>query len=451
MRRRQPPCRRWIRGRPRTGADGGPEPLPDAGLDAGIPLQASRFFPTSGAAALTGVRRLSDGSVIVQGYFEGGSADLSGELLLNPGAEEGVPDADLFVARFDPAGAHVWSRKLGVPGGVVLPTSLAVSAEGEVLFSARSSLPVTVNGLELPAGGLVARLSADGAWQWAVPFAQNAEAVAFTADGGAVSVGDTGEELTVLRLRPDGEPLWERRFVSKGAVSGTSVAVDALGNVLLGGNYRGELSLGAHALPRATGSPFVASLDGEGTPQWARGLPAADLGGDAPGASVTSVVPTGDGGLVACGFFREWLSAEGPPSTPPGLYQGFVLATDAKGETRWLRWFSASRGVMARAVATDGRGTFVLAGTFAGEMTVDGQTLSTVAAGEGLFVFELGLESPSIVRARTFSNGRYIWLKAVALDDSTVTIAGLGSGALEVGGSTLAGGTEDPLLIVLPR
>ena len=77
----------------------------------------------------------------------------------------------------------------------------------------------------------------------------------------------------VVRLRPDGQPLWARSFGDLEAQMVDTVAVDGQGAIIIGGWFSGELELGGPPL-RGTSmngvgfENFLAKLSPEGEPLW---------------------------------------------------------------------------------------------------------------------------------------------------------------------------------------
>ncbi|WP_437971971.1 SBBP repeat-containing protein [Sorangium sp. So ce260] len=105
-----------------------------------------------------------------------------------------------------------------------------------------------------------------------------------TVDFGAgplVSAGAT--DVFVLKLDPAGHALWSRRFGSSSyGEAGTKIALDASGNILLGGNYGGAtfdgpppVDFGGGPLPWAydfsSSAVFLVKLDPDGNHLWSRG------------------------------------------------------------------------------------------------------------------------------------------------------------------------------------
>ena len=147
---------------------------------------------------LFGVAAAPDGGVVVTGYFEG-SINFGGDLLVSDGGN------DLFVAKLDATGNHVFSHRLGGPTEQY-SAGVAVTASGEALVT--------------------------GLFTGTVDFG-----------GGPVqTAGDT--DVFLLELSPTGSFQRVRRFGSTGAETGVSVAVDATGPALLTGWFDEAITFG---------------------------------------------------------------------------------------------------------------------------------------------------------------------------------------------------------------
>ncbi len=86
-----------------------------------------------------------DGKTVVTGHFQGTGSFGSGPLSSNG-------NGDIFVAKFDPAGAPIWSRAFGGIGydyGYVITTD----ADGNVVMAGRFENSVTFRGSSLTSAG----------------------------------------------------------------------------------------------------------------------------------------------------------------------------------------------------------------------------------------------------------------------------------------------------------
>ena len=168
------------------------------------------------------------GSIVLGGHFGamggpppmqagGGSVDFGGGALVSAG------NADLFLAKLDTTGGHLWSKRFGGTdneGGTV-----AIAIE--------------------PAGGV---------WMTGVI----ATAVDF---GGGTLTPDAWGNVFVAKFDAAGAPLWSRRFAGTDVVQGATIAADHLGRAVVAGDFVGAIDLGLGPLASAgEGDIFVTKV-----------------------------------------------------------------------------------------------------------------------------------------------------------------------------------------------
>src|SRR5438093_11968823 len=171
---------------------------------AGVDIFLAKLSPTGGhvwsrrfGSALAthagnGVACDGSGNVLVTGSFES-SIDLGG------GWARSFAHKDVFVAKYSPAGAYLWSR---LAGGIYddAGRGIAVDASGQVAVT--------------------------GIFQAAVNFGT----------GSLISAGRT--DIFVARYAPAGTPLGAQRFGGADSDAGNAVAADAGGRSVVTGGYR---------------------------------------------------------------------------------------------------------------------------------------------------------------------------------------------------------------------
>ena len=246
----------------------------------GVTLWVVRAGGTSADAGY-GVAADADGNAVVTGYFQGtatfGTAPAA--ITLTSAASN-----DVFVAKFAAAdGKALWAVRAGGAGSD-LGWGVALDAAGQVLvsgeFEGTATFVAAADALAPGSGLFVARLDATtGAWQ-APGLANNgggncaSQSVAIDAAGnkyvvgyftGSITVGGTllvsagSGDVFVAKFAADGTVLWAVRAGSTAYDRGYAVALDAAGNALVTGYFRGTATFGTG--PAAISLTAVGSAD----------------------------------------------------------------------------------------------------------------------------------------------------------------------------------------------
>lgn len=158
------------------------------------------------------------GDVIIVGdfYYE---IDFGGGPLMNTG------NKDIFVAKFDGSGNHLWSQSFG--------------------FSSNSI--VSAIGVTTDASGNVNLL---------VQFSDTLEF------GGGPLVSTGNVDIAVAKFDAAGNHIWSQSFGDAGIQEGRGIATDNPGNVIMTGRFRGTVDFGGGPLSSAF-SGYVRCVRGE--------------------------------------------------------------------------------------------------------------------------------------------------------------------------------------------
>lgn len=263
-------------------------------------------------------------------------------------------------------GQTIWARRFG-RASESEPMGLAVDASGNVVVAGRYYGDVDFGGGPLPSPGnnfqvFVAKYAPNGGHVYSRSFgdfwAEKATDVALLPDGSAIVVGsfagfiDFGagalesaglEDAFVVKLGPDGETVWAKRFGGLGAEEPRALAVTPDGGLVVLGKARGQFDVGGVGpAPGATDSDtaiFTLRLDPAGAPLWAR-----TFVGFYPEAF--DIAARADGGAVLVGYFNGSLTLS-PTETLQGSMQSsdaFVVALDGEGALAWRHAYGTDIG-----------------------------------------------------------------------------------------------------------
>jgi hypothetical protein len=187
-----------------------------AKLDAsGNHVWSKRFGNTNVAQRANATAFDSAGNVVVTGYF-GGTVDFGGGPLTSP------DNQDIFVAKLDPNGNHVWSKGFG-GGGAQSAYAMAIDSAGNVAITGVFELTMDLGGGPLTSAGNV--------------------------------------DIFVAKLDSSGNHVWSKRFGDASVSVVSATAIDSAGNVVVAGGFGGTLDFGNGPLVSAGGHDvFLAKL-----------------------------------------------------------------------------------------------------------------------------------------------------------------------------------------------
>ena len=294
-----------------------------------------------------------------------------------------------FVAKFDPQGGCQWARSIPQAGNV---GAVAVDARGDLVLNgtflgnAIQFGATTLQGQPAADNAFVAKLSALGAWVWAVRSGNRTGSLALDEAGNVYCTGSYVDTNTfgpftltasglqdgfVGKLDPAGQWRWVRSAGGSSYDYAGGVGVDYAGNVwVVGGFYPPSATFGSITIAnRGAGNfdAYVAKLDAQGNYLWAVGAGGTD------NDLANDVAVDDDGSAYVIGQFQDY----GPGGTfgdivLPNLGrrygQCYVAKLTPAGAFDWVATTSSgtSYSEFGQGVALDHRGGVYAAGTHTG-------------------------------------------------------------------------------------
>jgi hypothetical protein len=351
-----------------------------------------------GNERVLGVAVASNGDVLAVGSFDG-TLSLDGQNESTAGSE------DIFVARLAAGdGAKLWMKRFG---GSDADRANAVALSGtDVLVAGTYTGVVSVGGGNL-AGGMmsqqlfVAKYQAGGTHVWSKGYGSNQDETAFgiAADGAgnalvtgtyrsAALFGNCATPLgqndgfAMKLAAANGAELWCTPVKGNQSEIGRAIGADTSDNVVFAGEYDGSPTIGNTTLPSGGQSDvFVARLDTNGNKIWAAGF------GNMGNQSLRALSVDGKGTVALAGFFDGSINFGSGALTAQGTdawIAKFGWGAMGAGVNLWSYRFGDGSTQGAQGIAADPSRNLFVAGSFEGSIDFGGGALT--ADGFDVFV-----------------------------------------------------------------
>jgi hypothetical protein len=365
----------------------------------GAHIWSKRFGDASQQVA-QGIAVDAAGNVFVAGYFEG-TIDFGGGALTSAGLR------DVYIAKFASDGSYIWSKRFG-DASYQAANALALDSYGNVVITGVFMGTVDFGGGALTGAGgwdiFMAKFDSNGTHLWSKRFGdgshQYAPAVAIDASsnvivagyfqgavdfGGGALTSAGGEDIYVAKFDSGGAHLWSKRIGdANDAQEAWAVAVDASGNVIVTGYFMGNIDFGGGALASAGGADiFIAKLDSDGAHLWSKRF------GDGSNQYCWDVAVDSSGNLVLVGSFYGAVDFGGGGFGSVGSNDVFIAKLESDGDHLVSRRFGDAYHQEGRAVAVNASDNTFIAGYFEGTVDFGGGAL-TSAGQEDIYIAKFG-------------------------------------------------------------
>ncbi|MEM7036010.1 MAG: SBBP repeat-containing protein [Bacteroidota bacterium] len=320
-----------------------------------------------------GITSDAAGNVYTIGYWQG-TADFDP----GPGSQNATTTYgdDMFIQKLDAGGNLIWALPMVFAAGGMHPGGIQTDASGNVYIAGRffgtgdfDPGPGTHSMTATSYDGFVLKLNSAGNFVWAAQIAGNDRVnvediavspagevhLAGTFEGLAdfdpsfpaftlLSYGD--EDVFVMKLNTAGVFQWARQAGSWQEDDAFTIALDATGNVYVGGQFRINGNFSTNATPHIVNSSgnfdgFIWKLDANGNRIWARGI------GGTSFDRLTGLDVDSNGNVFAVGRFTYIADFDPGPGTHlissmAGGFSGFsvdgyTLKLNAAGDFQWVQ------------------------------------------------------------------------------------------------------------------
>jgi hypothetical protein len=178
--------------------------------------------------------------------------------------------------------------------------------------------------------------------------------------------------------------VWVRQAGSNTFERAEGIAVDDLGNIVLGGTFSGTTSLGTNVFVSNGGNDgFVAKFDARGSNLWARAI------GGSGDERVYGIALDPAGNVYAGGHFFETVDFGGDVRTSTGSNDLFAVKYDSPGNLVWVFTGGGANRDQGFQLGLDAATNLYICGTFTGTATYGGTTLTNAGGGYDLVLLKL--------------------------------------------------------------
>jgi hypothetical protein len=375
-------------------------------LDAdGEPLWSKSFGDISRQDGQT-VAVDSDGNVIVAGHFAGTvEFGLAGADALT---SQGF--TDIYLAKFDTDGNHLWSQRYG-DSNWQYASDVVVDAAGNIYLVGDFEGSVDFGGDILTAVGsqsdiYLVKFNSAGDHQWSQRFGDALDqfGVAVDVDGlGAVYLtGDFygtlnfgGDDLTSVTETDvylakfeaaGGAHLWSDSFGDAAIQSAGDIAVTPGGDIWLVGSNYGTMRFEHDLVSQGAADVFLAQLSSSGIPLWSTGV------GDEDSQIGRQVSINSDGHICIAGSFNGTVNFGGSDYTRPDGSAIFVAMYTGPGEHSWSQGYGFFGNNHAFGLALGEGKRVIMTGIFDSLLTFDSSHSLNSAGGNDIWVAAFGYQ-----------------------------------------------------------
>jgi len=323
----------------------------------------------------------------------------------------------MFLASFDPAGAHRWSRAYG-ERHVSIAEHIAIGGAGQIVVAGTYVTKLDVGTPRIdrqgnPSAGFIAQFDATGTPQWSLALGDGLSGdpyVAVEASGHVLVAGAFGGELNlggdtfkstkpnpsapkpvvkldggrlrrdifVAKLDASGNHVWSHSYGDEEDQIANGIDVDETGRVYLLGTVAGTVNLGDGPRTGSNGGTLVAALHPDGRCAWSKRFGNRVLvffGGDTAPRALRATA----NGVIIAGRVSGSVDFGGG-SLGGDRDHGYVVALDRDGGHRWSMALKSSMDAFTYDASVGPAGNVALAGFFHSDAELGGKRATSVTA-----------------------------------------------------------------------
>ena len=255
----------------------------------------------------------------------------------------GAGGSDVYLIKTDASGIEQWTKTFGGSGGETGFSVQQTSDGGYIIVGTTYSYGTGDNGVYL----IKTDVNGDTSWTKTLGGSDDdyGYSVQQTADGGYIIAGYTNSygagnsDVYLIKTDTEGNQQWYRTFGGSLQDYGYSVRQTSDGGYIIAGEI--------YSLPTGGPNVLLIKTDVNGNEEWYQtfGGSGWDYG--------ESVQQTSDGGYIITG----WTYSYGA-----GLYDVYLIKTDANGNEQWYQTFGGSENDKGYSVQQTSEGGYIIAG-----------------------------------------------------------------------------------------
>lgn len=351
---------------------------------------------------------------------------------------------DIFLAKYNSAGTHLWSKRFG-SSDFDFGMSVGVDGSG-VYLTGYFREPIDFGGGDLTSAGLedifLAKFDLNGNHLWSQNFGDvNADigyGLAVNPTGGVVVTGSFEDMVNFgggALFSAGSSDIFLAKFLSNGVYSSsfrkggssadlaTAVTVDGAQDVLVTGAFTSTVNFGGGDLTAfgANYDIFVAKYDVAGNHVWSR-----KAGGDNNDVPQTIAIDKSNNVYIA-GFFTGIAYFGSDTFFGSGGPDIFLSRYSANGLYHWSRGFGGASTDVGRSIAVDKFGNVVMTGDFQGTVDFGGGGLVSAGSSDAVILkYDLYTTEPLITSIKDIGNDQGRKVK-IRFDRSGIDAASAGT------------------------
>jgi hypothetical protein len=275
----------------------------------------AKTYNGKGNACANGIASAGDGKFIIAG-----TTNKYGE------------QPDVYILKINSNGDTIWTRT--IPGGGSAFT-VNTTPDGNFIVAGEASL---YNGE--PSYVYLLKVTTDGDTLWTKKYSLGdfgtAYAIAPAPDGnfiiaGSTTIGNGFSRVCLLKIKPDGDTLWTRKYGRSDYNVAWAVTADAAGNFIVAG----------HTFPFSTGlsEAYLLKINPDGDTVWTRTYTGIGIAG------ANSIMSSGDGNFLVAG---------NTDSIGRGSAGAFLFKINPAGDTVWTEAYTGAEYIGDITPTSDG-------------------------------------------------------------------------------------------------